>query len=85
MWARLNTEVNLRIDGFLRVADSTWRSFDQGFGIVLWEVLTGGLLIRGRRNDQRMKLAVSLSVVLVPITQWLQLWLFYLKQKRKPS
>ena len=67
LWARLSSEVYLRIDGFLRVADSTWRSFDYGFGIVLWGVLICGLLAGVWHIDRRMKLAVSFCVLLVLI------------------
>ncbi|WP_170399776.1 hypothetical protein [Ruegeria arenilitoris] len=67
LWSRLSTEIFWRIDGFLRVADSTWRSFDYVFGIVLWGMLICGLLTGVWRIEKRMKLAVSLCTVLVLI------------------
>ncbi|WP_298854412.1 hypothetical protein [uncultured Ruegeria sp.] len=67
LWTRLSTEVHLRIDGFLRVAESTWRTFDWGFGILLWGVLIGGLIVGIWRIDWRMKLAVTLCLLLILI------------------
>lgn len=67
LWERLSTEVFLRIDGFLRVADSTWRAFDYGFGVVLWGALICGLLAGVWHIDKRMRLAVALCAVLVLI------------------
>ncbi|NOE28365.1 hypothetical protein [Ruegeria sp. HKCCD6157] len=68
LWARLSTEAYLRVDGFLRVTESTWRTFDWGFGILLWGVLIGGLIIGRWRIDWRMKLAVALCGLLILIT-----------------
>lgn len=68
LWTRLCTEAFLRVDGFLRVAESTWRTFDWGFGILLWGVLIGGLITGIWRIDWRMKLAVALCGLLILIT-----------------
>ncbi len=67
LWARLSTEAYLRVDGFLRVAESTWRTFDWGFGLLLWGVLIGGLITGIWRIDRRMKLAVALCGLLILI------------------
>jgi hypothetical protein len=67
LWRRLGTEAYLRMDGILRVADSTWRNFDWGFGLVLWGLLIGGLLAGILQIDKRMKLAAALCGVLILI------------------
>ncbi|UUV08676.1 hypothetical protein [Ruegeria sp. YS9] len=67
LWVRLSTEAYLRVDGFLRVAETTWQSIDWGFGIVLWGVLIGGLVTGIWQIDRRMKLAVALCVLLILI------------------
>lgn len=67
LWRRLGTEAYLRMDGILRVADSTWRNFDWGFGLVLWGLLIGGLLAGILQIDKRMKLAAAVCGVLILI------------------
>ncbi len=63
--ARLNTEVSLRLDSILRVAESTWRLADYGIGFLLWGGLIAGFMAGIWQIDRRLRLAVMVCVVLV--------------------
>lgn len=68
LWARLGEELQQRIDGTLRVVESTWRTADWGIGALLWCLLAIGLLTGVWRLDRRFWLPVILCVALVGLT-----------------
>ena len=66
-WARVWDEIMQRLDGILRVAETSWPMLDRGFGLVLWGGLAFGLISGRLRLDRRVWLAVALAALLVCI------------------
>lgn len=64
-WERVWDEVLQRIDGILRVTESSWPMADRGFGLVLWGALIAGLAIGWLRLDRRLWLAAGLAALLI--------------------
>lgn len=67
LWPRLLAEAGHRVDGLLRVAESTWPWADRLFGLVLWGTLALAFAKGALRLDTRLRLAAALAAALVVV------------------